>query len=99
MAENRRVFLSRVQLDLQAGVGLETGQGSDPVVMFRYSIDSGWTWSDVRLFAIGKIGRYDWRAVAFSFTAGRNYVFEFSGSDPVTTAILACYIEGSEGAH
>ena len=97
MSENRRLFLSYVCLDVQAGMGLSSGQGSDPVVMFRYSTDSGWTWSNERQMQTGKQGHYGQQVETWRLGYGRNFVFEFSGSDPNTTAILACYIRGEQG--
>ena len=41
-----RMFHHRFQLTLESGVGLVSGQGSDPQIMLRYSNDNGHTWSD-----------------------------------------------------
>lgn len=97
MSENRRVFLNKLTLDIQVGVGAVTGQGSDPVVMFRYSTDAGYTWSNERALHIGAIGTYYTQVQTWRLGYGRNFVLEFSGSDPVTLGLLNCYIEGSEG--
>lgn len=97
MSENRRVFLNKLTLDIQTGVGTVTGQGSDPVVMFRYSTDSGYTWSNERQMGIGRLGQYNAQVQTWRLGYGRNFVFEFSGSDPVTLGLLNCYIEGTEG--
>lgn len=96
MSENRRVFLSKLTLDIQTGVGTVTGQGSDPVVMFRYSTDSGYTWSNERQMSIGKLGAYLTQVQTWRVGYGRNFVFEFSGSDPVTLGLLNLYVEGDE---
>lgn len=97
MSENKRVFLSKLTLDIQTGVGLVTGQGSDPVVMFRYSTDSGYTWSNERQLSIGAIGAYFTQVQTWRIGYGRNFCFEFSGSDPNTLALLDLYFEGQEG--
>lgn len=97
MSENRRVFLSKLTLDVQTGVGAVTGQGSEPVVMFRYSTDSGYTWSNERELSIGALGEYYAQVQTWRLGYGRNFVFEFSGSDPVTLGLLNCFIEGDEG--
>lgn len=98
MSENRRIFLSKLTLDVQTGVGLVTGQGSDPQVLFRYSTDSGWTWSNERTLSIGAIGAYQTQVQTWRLGYGRNFVLEFSGSDPNTLALLDCYVDGEEGS-
>ena len=98
MSENRRVFLSKLTLDIQTGVGLVTGQGSAPVVMFRYSTDSGYTWSNERQLSIGAIGEFKTQVQTWRLGYGRNFVFEFSGSDPVTLGLLDLYVEGDSAS-
>lgn len=97
MSDNRRVFVSKLTLDIQTGVGLVTGQGSAPVVMFRYSTDSGYTWSNERQMAIGAIGAFATQVQTWRIGYGRNFVFEFSGSDPVTLGLLDLYIDAEGG--
>ena len=97
MSENRRVFVSKLTLDIQTGVGLSEGQGSDPVVMFRYSTDSGYTWSNERQLSVGQLGEYFTQVQTWRVGYGRNFVFEFSGSDPVTLGLLDLYIDATEG--
>jgi hypothetical protein len=97
MSENRRVFLSKLTLDVQTGVGLTSGQGSDPNIMFRLSTDSGWTWGNQVLLSIGRLGRYNTQVETFRLGYGRNFVFEFSGSDPNTLALINCWVDGEEG--
>lgn len=84
----RRIFHDRLQLDMEAGVGLLSGQGSDPQVMLRYSNDWGATWSGERWAGIGARGNYgaqaEWWGLG-STTGAR--VYEVSGSDPVPVAI------------
>lgn len=45
------------------GVGLATGQGSDPLVEMRYSDDQGHSWSTWRQASLGAVGEYTRRAV------------------------------------
>src|SRR5262245_40603267 len=99
MAEGRRIFLSKLQLDMQTGVGLSTGQGSDPVVMFRFSKNSGYTWSNETQMDVGRIGEYSHRVMAWRLGEARNFVFEFSYTDPTVLALLDLYLEGEEGSN
>jgi hypothetical protein len=43
--ENRRLWFGRFELFFEPGVGLVSGQGTNPEVMRRYSNDGGYTWS------------------------------------------------------
>ena len=62
-AENQWLFLDRVELGLQSGVGLTTGQGSDPQVLLQISRDSGHTFGQWVSAPMGKMGEYLARAI------------------------------------
>lgn len=96
MAEGKRIFISKLQLDMQTGVGLSSGQGSDPVVMFRFSRDSGWTWSNEDALPAGRIGEYQARVMRWQLGEARNFVFEFSYTDPTVLALIDLYLDGEE---
>lgn len=89
----RKIGVSRFQLDIETGVGLATGQGSDPQVMLRISRDGGRTWGNERSRSIGKVGEYEKRVIWDKCGRGRDFVFEVSGTDPVKTAILGAGIQ------
>jgi len=88
----------QLQLDCETGVGLATGQGSDPQVMLRWSDDGGHTWSNEHWTSIGKIGetgvRAIWRRLGMTLKL-RDRVYEVSGTDPVTIAILGAELKVS----
>lgn len=87
----KRTSQHSLQLDCETGVGLVTGQGSDPQVMLRWSDDGGHTWSSEHWVPIGKIGEYKkraiWRRLGMT-TKLRDRVYEISGTDPVKTYIM-----------
>lgn len=80
-----------LQLDLETGVGLNLGQGSDPQVVLRWSDDGGHTWSNEHWISIGKIGEFYrraiWRRLGMTMKI-RDRVYEVSGTDPVKIAII-----------
>lgn len=96
-ADLRRVFYSSLQLDLQAGVGLPVGQGSEPVMMLRWSNDGGHTWSNVRVATMGKLGEYGARCIWNRLGSGRARVWEISITDPVNAVILGAVMTGEAG--
>lgn len=80
-----------MQIDLESGVGLNSGQGADPQIMLRWSDDGGHTWSNEHWVSIGKIGQYYRRAIfrRLGMTEKlRDRVYELSGTDPVKIAIM-----------
>jgi len=87
-----------LQLDLETGVGLNLGQGSDPQVMLRWSDDGGHTWSNEHWIGIGKIGEFYrraiWRRLGMTMKI-RDRVYEVSGTDPVKIAIIGAELNVS----
>ena len=87
----KRTAHHSLQIDLESGVGLNIGQGSDPEVMLRWSDDGGHTWSNYHTASIGKIGQF-YRRVFFRRLGMtlklRDRVYELSMTDPVKTAIM-----------
>ena len=87
----KRTAQHSLQLDCETGVGLNTGQGSDPQVMLRWSDDGGHTWSNEHWISIGKIGEFYrraiWRRLGMTMKL-RDRVYEISGTDPVKIAII-----------
>ncbi len=95
--QNKWIRLSRVELILQAGVGLSTGQGSDPLVMFRLSRDGGMTWDDELTMSMGQIGDYQRRAFLNMLGRARNPVVELTSSDPVFVSWISFTVDYEEG--
>lgn len=84
-----------LQIDVQAGVGLATGQGSDPQVLLRWSDDGGHTWSNSHTRTIGAMGNTGTRV--FYRRLGtteklRDRVYELSGTDPVKIALTGALL-------
>lgn len=87
-----------LQLDCEAGVGLNSGQGSNPQVALRWSDDGGHTWSNERWASLGAIGEFGrrviWRRLGMTNKL-RDRVYEVSGTDPVKITILGAELEMS----
>ena len=89
----RRIRYHGVQVDIEAGVGLSTGQGDDPKMMIRWSDDGGHSWSELRTMTMGRVGQYAARARARRLGTSRDRVFEISISDPVKRVILGAAVD------
>lgn len=87
----KRTSQHSLQLDIESGVGLNSGQGSDPEVMLRWSDDGGHTWSNEHWSKLGKIGQFYrrvfWRRLGMTLKL-RDRVYELSGTDPVKISIM-----------
>ncbi len=81
-----------LQLDMEVGLGLATGQGSDPQVMMRWSDDGGKTWSNEYMRSAGKQGEYKKRIIWRRLGRGRDRIFEFVVSDPIAFSIIDGWI-------
>ena len=78
--------VSRIELDVETGVGLTSGDDADPLIMLSVSKDNGRTWSAPRNAQIGAQGAYGQRVYWTRFGASRDWRFKFrvSGNVPVT---------------
>lgn len=87
--ESRRAVHDHLEVVMKTGVGLTSGQGSDPQLMMSYSDDSGITWTSMPNKDIGAIGRYSdrvcWDRIG---STNRARVYEGAISDPVEVQIV-----------
>lgn len=88
-----RFVTDRFLLDLETGLGLPTGQGSDPKAFLRWSNDGGHTFGSLREVSVGRVGQYRARAQWFRLGMARDRVYEFSCSDPIPWRLIDAYID------
>jgi hypothetical protein len=87
--ENRkRLFHASLQIEFAPGVGLQTGQGTDPQCMLRWSDDGGANFGTEHWTGIGKAGRTKNRAMWRRLGHARDRVYEMRISDPVKRDIV-----------
>lgn len=87
--ENRkRLFHASLQIEFAPGVGLQTGQGSDPQAMLRWSDDGGANFGTEHWTSIGRAGRTKNRALWRRLGHARDRVYEMRISDPVKRDIV-----------
>jgi hypothetical protein len=90
-------FFSSLQLIMETGVGLASGQGSDPQAMLRWSDDGGLTWSSEAWVSMGRMGEYKRRALWRRLGKGRDRVFEVTITDPVKAVIVDAVLQVEAG--
>lgn len=82
-----RFRISLVYLDMETGVGLQSGQGVNPQIMLEYSKDNGRTWASQRWASSGKVGEYLSRVIWRRFGSTRDATFRIRMTDPVKFVI------------
>lgn len=82
------VFIPSLQIVMQMGIGLATGQGDDPKAMLQTSRDGGFTYGAERWESIGQMGQYSARAIWRRLGRARDAVYKLVIADPVYPATL-----------
>lgn len=89
-----RYSISALQVDCETGVGLSTGQGSNPQMMLQISKDGGRTFGPEKWRSMGAIGKYLARVRWNRLGQARDWVFRLRISDPVKRVITGAWIKG-----
>jgi hypothetical protein len=80
-----RVFHQGLELEIEPGLGLNSGQGSDPQVALSWSNDGGKTWGNEHWKSAGAIGNYQtriyWQMLGMSW--GNRRVYKAVMTDPI----------------
>lgn len=93
LIDNDEYFtVDSLQLTMQTGVGLESGQGSNPQAMLKISKDGGNTWGTELWASIGKIGKYLQRVIWRRLGKSRDWVFKVRITDPIPRHITGTNI-------
>ena len=87
-SDRLRVFHGWLQVEFTPGVGLATGQGSNPQAMLRWSNDGGFSWSNEHWTTIGAQGETRNRAIWRRLGRARDRVYELDYSDPTQRDII-----------
>lgn len=90
--------LREIELGVEAGLGLASGQGSNPLVTMRMSRDGGKTFGAERSRTAGALGQYDtrcsWNRCGRS-RYGKGLQPEFIFTDPIPWRIAGATFEGA----
>ena len=85
---------AEVFLDFEIGLGLQSGQGSDPQISMEKSTDNGHTFGQPRLKSMGKVGQYQYPRVRWTRNGtARDFVFRFTVTDPVRFIVTGGAVE------
>lgn len=91
--DDRWIRFNSFELEAEPGVGISSGQGSNPIALLSWSDDGGHTWSNEHEASMGAQGQYltriKWRRLGVS----RDRVFRVATSEPVQVTWLGAEIE------
>jgi hypothetical protein len=91
--EGRRVRYNKLRIGFETGVGLQTGQGSDPQVLLQLSKDGARTFSDSYSASLGAVGQYRSSVEFRRLGIAEQMTFKIRVTDPVKVAIIGSYLE------
>lgn len=83
--------IAELWIDMETGVGLQSGQGDDPQIMLQISRDGGRTWGSEMWRSFGAVGNYTARAIWHRLGRSRDWTFKFRVTDPVKTIFVAAW--------
>jgi hypothetical protein len=84
-----------LELVFEQGVGLNTGQGSDPQVFLDWSDDGGRTWSNEIWRQLGKRGDFHRTALFNRLGQSRDRVYRMGISDPVRRTLIQAILKNA----
>lgn len=96
--EHKRIPIDQFELLMDVGLGLATGQGSNPLVMLRVSSDGGRTFGNERIGSVGKIGEFRKRVYWTNLGAPSDAVFEVTYAEPTPCRIVDAFLNNQERA-
>jgi len=96
-AGRSRVSMSSFEIDMESGVGIVDGYGSNPQAMLSWSDDGGKTWSNEYFADIGKIGNYLTRVKWNRLGMFRQRQLRVVVSDPVPVVMISAFAEVKGG--
>jgi hypothetical protein len=99
VSDLRRQAFESLQVQFQPGVGIKSGQGSDPQAILEWSEDGGFTYGNQHFTSLGKMGQYKNRAIWRQLGAGRDKVFKLTVTDPVYRVVVSSELRASPLAH
>lgn len=92
-AKGRRIKMSRLELIMEQGIGLISGQGENPRMKIETSIDGGRSFKHSAWVRLGRLGEDVLRVELFQILSGKGFIFRFTVSDPVPISISSAAID------
>ena len=87
-ANGNEFTIDELVLEMETGIGLNSGQGEDPQIMLQISRDGGRTFGVEKWMPVGRVGDYLRRVLWRRLGSARDFVFQFTMTDPVKFTII-----------
>jgi hypothetical protein len=98
-AEYKYISVHELELDMTAGLGTLSGQGSTPMMMLQLSKDGGATFQSERLIRLSKRGQYNYHCKMRMLGTAKTWVLRFKVSDPIDIALIGARARGAVGGY
>jgi len=98
VSEKRRAPIDQLELLMDVGLGVQSGQGAPPEVLLRVSDDAGRTWSNELRASTGAAGAWRTRVYWTRLGLFHHAAAELTYSDPVPFRIVDAYLNNFEAA-
>jgi hypothetical protein len=95
--DDKYIGIIQIQIDIESGVGLVSGQGSQPVCDLQVSKDGGFTFNSIGFSSMGLLGDRTARLKWNSLGAARDWVLKLVITDPVKRVITGASAEVQGG--
>lgn len=90
--EDKRLRYNKLNIGIESGVGLQSGQGSDPMISLELSKDGARTWSNSYSVPFGKVGEFRQNVSFRRLGISQTMCFRIRISDPVKVCITGSYL-------
>jgi hypothetical protein len=88
-----RMSLNKFVIMMDTGVGIATGQGSDPKLVGRFSMDGGKTYTNELWQSVGAEGSFLTEVFWTKIGQGRSFIAKLNYSEPTKFHIVGAFVE------
>jgi len=92
-SDRKKLAIPYLEVLFHNGVGIVSGQGSDPQAIMQFSRNGGRTYGNEKWRTMGKIGEYTSRAVWRQNGAARDWAFKLVITDPVFRGVISAHMD------
>ena len=91
--KGKELRYNALEIGVEVGVGLQTGQGSNPLISLQLSKDGARTWSSWFTQEMGSVGEYQKKVRFRRLGVADQMTFKIRITEPVKVAITGSYLK------
>jgi len=91
--KGQRVQMSRLEIIMESGVGLISGQGENPKIIIDVSYDGGKSWVSKGFVSTGRLGENVLKVELYSLDSFYDAIFRISATDPIPYELYSAAID------